>query len=516
MAYSKVFSGTIQGLEPHLVEVEVNIDYQGFPGFFIVGLASKEIDEAKERVRSAIKNSGYQFPNRRITVNLAPADVPKRGSLYDLPIALAILKASGYVKEIPEDVFVMGELSLMGDVSKISGALPLTIFCVNEFNQVCLPIENAREVSIVKDVQIKPVQKLSELVEFLNGGSDIATFPHTAFEEIILTEKFNDYSVDLSDIKGQENAKRAIEIAAAGGHHLSMTGPPGAGKTLLANALVSILPRLTESEALEVTKLFSVTGQLDKKLPFVTRRPFRSPHHTASQAGIFGGGNPIAPGEISLAHHGVLFLDEFPEFRREVIEALRQPMEAGEVNISRATGSVTFPSRFMLVIASNPCPCGNLGHPRKSCTCSQFHIKRYQEKLSGPLLDRIDLHVLCEPVEADDLELSSKSVESSSAVRSRVQTARDLQTYRYQEFPQYTCNADLDPAGVETFCILERHLKQFLRRSTYEYGLSARGYHKVLKVSRTIADLEQKEKIQMAHLVEALQYKFVKAEEELA
>lgn len=508
MAFGKVYSGAIVGLDSHLVEVEVNIDYQGFPGFMVVGLPAKEIDEAKERVRSAIKNSGYQFPNRRITVNMAPADLPKRGSFYDLPIAVGILKASGCISASLNDYFFIGELSLNGGLNAVSSTIPLTLFAKDNFKCVFLPRSNADEVSVIKGIDIRGVKNLKQLVNHLCEEEKIPKVLPKSLGELIKLHKRGRFNhTDFKHIKGQEGVKRALEIAAAGGHNISITGPPGAGKTLMAKALISILPALTEDEAIEVTKIYSIAGKLKSDSPFVVKRPFRCPHHSISKAGLLGGGNPITPGEISLAHYGVLFLDEFPELGRELIESLRQPLENGEITLSRAQGAVTYPSDFMLVVASNPCPCGNLGHPAKECVCRSFQIKIYRDKLSGPMMDRIDMHVTCFAVEI--ARLGEKfNQEPSVLIQKRVQKARDIQFDRFCNIPDIFCNAGISIENIDKHCSLDEKAASFMKRAGLRLLLSARAYHKVIKVARTIADLENSAGIKINHLAEALQYRF--------
>jgi len=508
--FSKINSGAIVGLEVSLVLVEVNIDYQGFPGLSIVGLAGKEVDEAKERVRSAIKNSGYQFPARRITVNMSPADIPKKGSLYDLPIAAGILAASGIIRENLDEHFVIGELSLDGKINGVTGAIPMGLFAKNSYKYFCLPFENAEEVSVIKGLNIKAFKNLKDLVDFFNKNLYVPSYKTKSMEELIRRknlESMLEEEVDFMNVKGQGPAKRALEIAAAGGHNVSLVGPPGAGKTLLARALPTILPDLTETEALEVTKIYSITGELGRnKIPFIISRPFRAPHHSASKAGILGGGTPISPGEISLAHHGILFLDEFPEFRREIIESLRQPIENREIVISRANSSMVFPSDFTLVIASNPCPCGNLGNPDKACSCLENAIKRYHEKLSGPMADRIDMHVYCYPVNLKYLSQEAGD-ERSSEIKKRVQKARDIQNIRYQNEENIFYNSDVPVALVSKYCVLNSEAQIFLTESSLKLKFSARSYHKVLKIARTIADLEGEVIILPKHISEAIQYR---------
>lgn len=509
MSFSKVFTGSIVGLDAHLVEVEVNIDYHGFPGFVIVGLPAKEIDEAKERVRSAIKNSGYQFPNRKITVNLAPADLPKKGAFYDLPIAIGILVASGSLAKDVSKYFIIGELSLNGDVNKVAGVIPLTLFAKDNFEYIFLPEENSLEVVFIKGLNAKPVKTLSDVVNDINEEKNIDLIRIRSYSEYIESLNINEkFEIDFKDIKGQAFAKRALEIAASGGHNISLIGPPGTGKTLLSKALVSILPKLHEKEAFEVTKIYSIAGQLKKEQPFIASRQFRSPHHSTSKAGLIGGGNPIVPGEISMAHRGVLFLDEFPELPREHIEALRQPIENHEITISRASGAVLFPCNFMLVIASNPCPCGNFGNPQKECSCGQYRVKKYQEKLSGPIIDRIDLHVACQMISVLELE-EEPELESSFEIKKRVQKARDIQAKRYENIENVYCNADLNGSDIKKFCELGFGQKALMAKAVTNFRLSARAYYKILKVARTIADLAESESISINHLAEALQYRFI-------
>jgi len=503
---AKVLSGALVGLEAVPVEVEVNIEKQGFPAFSIVGLPDKAVEEAKERVRSAIKNSGGDFPQYRITVNLAPADLPKQGPSYDLPIALGILLASDQLRADLSQALVVGELSLDGSVRKVGGILPLTFLAKRlKLGEIFLPAPNAQEAAIVSGVRVVPVPDFKKFFLHLKRFEELAPQPFTDFKKLLEGERVAEF--DFTEIHGQEQARRALEVAAAGGHNLSLKGPPGAGKTMLARALPSIMPRLTVDEALEVTRIYSVTGKLPTEFPLITKRPFRSPHHTTSRIGLIGGGRYPSPGEISLAHRGVLFLDEFPELPRHVLEALRQPLEDGWVTVSRAAGSQSFPSNFMLVVASNPCPCGYLGDPKRECICTPSQIIRYQKRVSGPIWDRIDLHVEVPAVEVEKLTSdSSVGSESSAVIRKRVQAAREIQLRRFAE-TNLVCNADMKNRDVKEFCSLSAECLNILRQAVSQLGLSARSYYKVIKAARTIADLAGGEAIAAPHLAEALQYR---------
>ncbi len=502
---AKVISGATVGLESVPVEVEVNIERRGFPAFKIVGLPGKAVEEAKERVRSALKNSSAEFPTYRLTVNLAPADLPKSGPAYDLPIALGILLADEQISADLSNTLVLGELSLDGHLRHTPGVLPMALLAKKEgFKKIFLPEVNAREASIVKGVEIFPVRSIKSLFDHLTQFKLIEPQPHTDFKSLLETDE--DYGFDLADVKGQEQAKRALEIAAAGGHNLIMKGPPGAGKTLLARTMPSILPRLTADEALEVTKIYSITGNLPHKEPLIKHRPFRSPHHTTSRIGLIGGGSHPSPGEISLAHRGVLFLDEFPEFPRHVLESLRQPVEDGVVTITRALGTLTFPAKFILVAAQNPCPCGFRGDSKRRCVCTQRQITKYQKRVSGPLLDRIDLHVEVPAVKHEKLTAKEPTGESSKVVRERVQAARERQQKRFRG-TKLVSNAEMTAKNIKKYCQLDTEEENFLRQAVVQMDLSARAYHRILKVSRTIADLAGTEKIQSSHLAEALQYR---------
>lgn len=501
---AKIQSGVVVGLTTVGITVEVDIAAQGLPNFTIVGLPDKAVEESRERVRSAIKNSGAEFPAKRITVNLAPADLPKAGPMYDLPIALGILIASEQFVPEKESALYLGELSLDGGVKHTNGVLPLTLFAKdNGIKSVFVPAVDAKEAAVIEGITVYPVQSLITLFHHLNKLEEITPMPTIRFSDI---EESQAFEFDLSDIQGQEQVKRVLEIAAAGGHNLFMKGPPGAGKTLLARTFPSILPALTETEALEVTKIYSVTGNLPPGESIIKHRPFRAPHHTTSRIGLIGGSAHPIPGEISLAHRGVLFLDEFPEFPRHVLEALRQPMEDGIVSISRASGSVTYPAKFMLVGAANPCPCGNYGSPTKRCTCLPGMITRYRKRISGPLLDRIDLHVHVPAVQAEKLTTSFEKAESSAVVRKRVQKARDIQLKRFESIG-ISSNAEMSNKMVKDWCPLASESMQFLRQAITQFSLSARSYYRIIKVSRTIADLAGEDDILTTHIAEALQFR---------
>jgi magnesium chelatase family protein len=502
---AKIISGAVVGLEAVPVTVEVDIASQGLPSFTIVGLPDKAVEESRERVRAAIKNSGAEFPAKRITVNLAPADLPKIGPAYDLPIALGILIASEQLKPLAKDALFIGELSLDGSLRHTNGILPLALLVREKklSDSIFVPAIDAKEASVLANISVYPVASLLALFHHFVGNELITPQPYTPFISLTVPQGFD---FDMADVQGQEQVKRALEIAAAGGHNLFMQGPPGAGKTMLARTIPSILPALTEAEALEVTQIYSVTGNLPQGESIMKVRPFRCPHHTTSRIGLIGGGTHPAPGEISLAHRGVLFLDEFPEFPRHVLEALRQPIEDGVVTVSRAAGTVRFPAKFMLIAASNPCPCGNYGSEKKCCTCLPGMISRYQKRVSGPIIDRIDLHVHVPSVHLDKLTGSTTKNESSAIYQKRVQIARDAQQKRFVEL-FITSNAEMSTKVVKEFCPLSDDVQQFLRQAVMRLGFSARGYYRVIKVARTIADLAQRKNIELSDVAEALQYR---------
>ncbi len=504
MSISKINSAAVVGLDATEVEVEVDIG-AGLPQFLIVGLPDKAIEEAKERVRSAIKNSNAKMPEHRITCNLAPADLPKAGPLYDLPIAVGILVASEQIKLSKKKSLFIGELSLDGRLRRINGILPIMIMAKKKgYQEIYMPKENASEGSLVEGLEIIPIDNLKDLIFYLRGEKKIKKIKTEIISEMF-GAKSQEPETDLAYVKGQEQAKRALEIAAAGAHNLVMIGPPGSGKTLLARALPSILPTMSLDESLEVTKIYSVAGLLSSDSPLVSARPFRTPHHTSSNIALVGGGTYPRPGEITLAHKGVLFLDELAEFGRQVLEAMRQPLEDRIVTISRAAGSLQFPAHFSLVAAMNPCPCGFLTDPIKQCICTPTQVIRYQKKISGPLLDRIDLHVEVPRVKYEKLA-SEKVAESSSVVRSRVETAREIQKQRYKK-DKVNTNSEMKLTDLKKHCQIDDQSKVLLKNAVNQLHLSARAFHRILKLARTIADLEKAKDINSSHIAEALQYR---------
>lgn len=498
---ARLFSGTVIGLSGMLIEVEVDVANRGFPTFAIVGLPNKAIDEAKDRVRTALVNAGFEMPDSRITVNLAPADVPKMGSGFDLPIALGILAASKKIdcSAFKDSIFV-GELSLKGELRSVPGIISIALMMKEKgVKRIFLPEENAVEANTVAGIEIVPVKNLPQLIAHLNGHAQLSPFVATSDPVVEVPE----YDFDFSEVKGQELVKRAMLIAAAGFHNMHLRGSPGAGKSMVCRAFPSILPPLTPDEVVEVSKIYSAVNL--KRNIASTERPFRAPHHTTSRIGLIGGGAVPIPGEISLAHRGVLFLDEFAEFPRSTLEALRQPLEDGSITISRASGSLTFPCRFLLLAASNPCPCGYWGHPGKKCDCSMAAILQYRKKLSGPLLDRIDLHLEVRPVTEAKL-ISSTPSESSKELKERVLQARERQIIRFKN-SSIQSNNEMKSSDVKQLCTIPQETSSALREAVSRLNLSARSYFKVLKIAQTIADLEASETIEVAFLNEALQYR---------
>ncbi len=500
---AKVQSAAVFGIDAYIVKVELDIS-EGLPYFNTVGLPDASVKEAKDRVAAAIKNSSFYFPIKRITANLAPADIRKEGSAFDLPLAVAVLIATGQVSdEKLSDIAILGELSMDGSIRPIKGALPIAIGVRNDsIKGIILPKDNGREAAVVENIDIYPAENLRQVVDFLNGRKDIEPYHYDIAEAFA---RSSEYSIDFSDVKGQEHVKRALEVAAAGGHNTIMVGPPGSGKSMLAMRLPTILPDMSMEEALETTKIYSVSGAMPFDSALIATRPFRSPHHTISDAGLIGGGKIPKPGEVSLAHNGILFLDELPEFDKSALEVMRQPLEAGSVTITRASATLTYPASFMLAAAMNPCPCGRRFDPTKECRCTPAQVQKYMAKISGPLLDRIDIHLEVPAVPYEKL-MGEPTGESSQIIRYRVNEARKIQNRRFAEEHGH-CNAHMQPKQIRKYCRMEDGASKLLETAIKQLGLSARAYDRILKVSRTIADLAKGDIIKTEHISEAIQYR---------
>jgi magnesium chelatase family protein len=500
---AKVQSAAVLGIDAYIVKVELDIS-EGLPSFNTVGLPDTSVKEAKDRVSAAIKNSAFKYPYKRVTANLAPADIRKEGSAFDLPLAIAVLAATGQVSMDKLDKFaILGELSMDGSIRPIKGALPIAVGVRNDgIDGLILPKDNAKEAAVVNGVKIYPAENLRQVADFLNDGANIEPFNYDITEAFV---KSSEYTIDFFDVKGQEHEKRAIEVAASGGHNIIMVGPPGSGKSMLAIRIPTILPDMTLEEALETTKIYSVAGSMPANSALIATRPFRSPHHTISDAGLIGGGKIPRPGEVSLAHNGILFLDELPEFDKSTLEVMRQPLESGVVTIARASASLTYPASFMLAAAMNPCLCGFFGSPNKECKCTPTQVQKYMSKISGPLLDRIDIHIEVPAVPYEKL-ISEPTGESSHDIRQRVNKTRQIQNQRFAKEHGH-CNAHMQSRQIRKYCRMVDGASKLLETAIKQLGLSARAYDRILKVSRTISDLVGSDVIETEHISEAIQYR---------